>query len=71
MKRIQTLFNIILFVLMLLIIQNVIAINNFQSKITELELKISTLEYKNFELSEHIKKIKFKSVIWSINDEQE
>lgn len=71
MKRIQTLFNIILFILMLLIIQNVISINNFQSKITELELKISTLEYKNFELSEHIKKIKFKSVIWSINDEQE
>ena len=69
MKRIQTLFNIILFVLMLLIIQNVIAINNFQSKITELELKISTLEYKNFELSEQIKKIKFKSVIWSANDE--
>ena len=69
MKRIQTLFNIILFVLMLLIIQNVIAINNFQSKITELELKISTLEYKNFELSEQIRKIKFKSVIWSANDE--
>lgn len=69
MKRIQTLFNIILFVLMLLIIQNVISFNNFQSKITELELKISTLEYKNFELSEQIKKIKFKSVIWSANDE--
>ena len=69
MKRIQTLFNIILFVLMLLIIQNVISFNNFQSKITELELKISTLEYKNFELSEQVKKIKFKSVIWSANDE--
>ena len=69
MKRIQTLFNIILFVLMLLIIQNVISFNNFQSKITELELKISTLEYKNFELSEQIRKIKFKSVIWSANDE--
>lgn len=69
MKRIQTLFNIILFVLMLLIIQNVISFNNFQSKITELELKISTLEYKNFELSEQVRKIKFKSVIWSANDE--
>ena len=69
MKRIQTLFNIVLFVLMLLIIQNVISFNNFQSKITELELKISTLEYKNFELSEQIRKIKFKSVIWSANDE--
>jgi len=69
MKRIQTLFNIVLFVLMLLIIQNVISFNNFQSKNTELELKISTLEYKNFELSEQVKKIKFKSVIWSANDE--
>ncbi|WP_432631595.1 hypothetical protein [Brachyspira sp.] len=64
MKRIQTIFNIIFIVLILLIIQNAIAINSFRSQITELEIKISTLEYKNFELSEQIKKIKFRNAFW-------
>lgn len=71
MKRIQTIFNIIFIVLTLLIIQNAIAINSFRSKITDLEIKISALEYKNFELSEQIKKIKFRNAFWGVvNDEQ-
>ena len=65
MKGPRQIFNIILLVLMLLFIQNAIAIKNLKSEIMELKLKISALEYKNFELSEQIKKIKFRSAFWS------
>ena len=55
---------IVLFILILMIIENNITINKIQTKITDLDREISTLQYENIELRKRIEKIKFRSVIW-------
>lgn len=59
MQKIQTIFKIIFFVLIIIIIQNTISINHFQKKITDLEMSIKKLEYNELELREEIKRLKF------------
>ena len=55
---------IVLFILILMIIENNITINKIQTKITDLDREILTLQYENIELRKRIEKIKFRSVIW-------
>jgi cell division protein FtsL len=55
---------IVLFILILMIIENNITINKIQTKIIDLDREISTLQYENIELRKRIEKIKFRSVIW-------
>lgn len=55
---------IVLFILILMIIENNITINKIQTKITDLDREISTLQYENIELRKRIEKIKFRSVFW-------
>lgn len=59
MQKIQTIFKIIFFVLIIIIIQNTISINHFQKKIIDLEMSIKKLEYNEVELREEIKRLKF------------
>lgn len=47
-------FNIIFFIAILLLIQSVSNNYSFQKRITNLELKIQKLEYKNIELKREI-----------------
>lgn len=55
---------IVLFILILMIIENNITINKIQTKITDLDREILTLQYENIELRKRIEKIKFRSVFW-------
>lgn len=71
MKIANAIINAIFILLILLAMQNAYVINRFQDKLTEMQFKISSLEYKNYELSEQIKKIKFRNVFWSQNEERE
>lgn len=57
MQKIETIFKIIFFVLVIIIIQNTISIRHFQKKITDLEISIKKLEYKEVELREKIRRL--------------